>query len=230
MSCADFKERLLDLALDAERGDAALAEHLETCAACCAELEAQRRVVAAMDRALAEDVSDEPSPAFVAQVRRRIEESSASRAWWPAWVPAAVGIALVALFIAWTLLRTPAGVEREPEIARNSPPVKVEPPLKLESQQAIEKTVWPPRPKGAGSQVAIAASAREPEILIPPGQMAAVWQLYDAVWSGRAKFSGGPANAEEALKPLQLAKLELPPLEIVPIVAGEEAKETSPGR
>jgi hypothetical protein len=76
----------------------------------------------------------------------------------------------------------------------------------------------------------VAASAREPEILIPPGQIAAVWQLYDAVWSGRAKVFNSPPSAEAALKPLDPAKLELPPLEIVPIVAGEDAKGTSPGR
>ncbi|HWQ03294.1 MAG TPA: hypothetical protein VNL38_02335, partial [Candidatus Nitrosotenuis sp.] len=78
MSCAEYKDRLLDFALDAAREDAALLAHLKSCAACREELEAQRRIASAMDRALAEEVAAEPSPEFPARVRRQIEDSGAA--------------------------------------------------------------------------------------------------------------------------------------------------------
>jgi hypothetical protein len=225
MSCEQFKERLLDFALDAERGDAALAAHLDSCAACRAELGAQRRMVAAMDRALAEDVAAEPSPAFAAGVRRRIDDAEAPSRWagWPAWIPAAVGLALFALFAAWILLRAPAGLEREPEIARSSPPVKVQPP-KQESSAPVQKPVSPTQPKGSGPRIVITASAREPKVIVPKGEAAALRQFVEAMRSPRVNAESIVAiTAPNVVVPLQASEeLKIQPLEIRPLEVKSE--------
>jgi len=71
------------------------------------------------------------------------------------------------------------------------------------------------------------AIRREPEVLVPRAQMAAVMQLYDAVWSGKADGTTLMAQAvpiEELLKPLQTPELKIPPLEIERM--SEEGKST----
>ncbi|HLE35927.1 MAG TPA: hypothetical protein VI699_02150, partial [Candidatus Acidoferrales bacterium] len=83
MDCRRFSEKLADAALEpGELRDAGLAAHLEICAACRQELEAQRRLAQAMDLGLSAAVSAEPSPSFAAAVRVRLEAEPAPRGSW----------------------------------------------------------------------------------------------------------------------------------------------------
>jgi hypothetical protein len=232
MSCERFKTRLADFALGAE--DVEFGAHLNGCADCRAALDAQRALLASIDRGLASLVAGEPSGDFAAHVRRRIaENASAPRPRFASWLPVtAVALALVVLVGVLTIGRPP----RPPQNAVVTPPAQVAPSEKAGAVAA--PTVTPAEPPRA---VAIGrpprppqfAANREPEVLVPPGEMAAVMRLYEANWNGKADGASLVAEARsvsDSLKPMAIAVLKIPALEVEPLEAGEKPKGSSENR
>jgi hypothetical protein len=217
MSCERFKTRLVDFALGAE--DVELRAHLDACAPCRAELEAQRALLASIDRGLASLVSEEPSGDFAAHVRHRIaENASAPHPWFAGWMPVtAAALALVVLVGVLAIGRPP----RPPQSAGVTPPAPVAPTEKARAAappNAVRTAAPPsvargPRPPHEGQM----AANREPEVLVPRGEMAAVMRLYDASWNGQADGASLMAAAiptSESLKPLTTPELKISPLVI----------------
>ena len=205
MSCERFKTRLLDFALGAE--DAALRSHIDACSSCRAELDAHRALVSSMDRGVASMAAGEPSGDFAAQVRRRIaQEGGAPRPWFSAWLPITAAAALV--LVAFVALLT---IGRPPQTVRVTPPALVAPTGK---PPGAVRTEAPPlvaadrRP----SRGRLSAAKREPEVLVPRGEMAAVMRLYNATWNGQADGASLMAAAmptSEFLKPLPTSELKI---------------------
>jgi negative regulator of sigma E activity len=231
MSCERFKTRLTNFALG--EGDPELRAHLENCATCRAELETQRALLASIDRGVASMVSAESSGDFAAHVRRRIaQESTAPRPWFAGWVPVtAVALALVVLVSVLTIGRPP----RPPQSAGVTPPTPVVGPQEKPREIAPPDTARaavphsvavvsrPPRP-------AQSAANREPEVLVPRGEMAAVMRLYNANWEGKADGTSLLAEAKsvsDSLKPMAIAELKITALEVAPLESGEQPKGPS---
>jgi negative regulator of sigma E activity len=227
MSCERFKTRLLDFALGAD--DPEFRDHLNSCSTCRAELDAQRALLEKIDRGVATLVAGEPSGDFAAHVRRRIaEQAAAPRKWFSGWLPltAAAAVALVVLLLVLNLGRPP----REPQSAQETPPAQDSRPPK---QPQLARQAPPvPAPANARGPRAIRrphegqmAANREPEVLVPRGEMAAVMRLYEANWNGKADGASLTASAiptSEFLKPWITPELKIAPLEIAPLV--EEGK------
>ena len=216
MSCERFKIRLMDFALGAE--DPELGAHLDVCASCRAALDTQRFLLASIDRGLAAMVAPEPSGDFAAHVRQRIAQAGVTtRPWFAGWLPvSAAALALVVLIGVLTIGRPP----RPPQTAEVKPPAQVAPTEKADAVAPPEMTrTEPPRTVAIGRPPRPPQSAanREPEVLVPRGQMAAVMQIYNFVWSGKADGSALVAQAEpatESLKPLLREEFKIAPLVI----------------
>jgi hypothetical protein len=216
MSCERFKTRLLDFALGAE--DAEFSAHLDACAACRAALDAQRTLLASMDRGLASLVAGEPAGDFAEHVRQRIAQAGVTtRPWFAGWLPvSAAALALVVLVGVLTIGRP----SRPPQSAGVTPPAQVAPIEKAGAVAPPEVTpTKPPRTVAIGRppRPPQSAAVREPEVLVPRGQMDAVMQLYHSVWSGKADgamLMAEAASMEELLKPLKTPELRIAPLEI----------------
>jgi len=236
MSCEQYKSRLLDFALGAE--DADLRAHLDGCPSCRAELEVQRGLLDKIDRGVAAMVSGEPSGDFAAHVRRRIAENAqAPRPWFVGWIPVTVAaLALVVLVGVLTIGLPP----RPPQSAQVTPPTPVAPVEK--KQDVPRETAIVPRPPQGGQLASLqeprvrigqpqrppqSAANREPEVLVPRGEMAAVMRLYEANWNGKADGASLVAQLppmEDSLKPMAFDELRIPALQIVAPEDGEKPK------
>jgi hypothetical protein len=234
MSCERFKTRLTDFALGA--ADAELHAHLAGCASCRAELDAQRSLLASINRGLASLVAGNPAGNFAAHVRRRItEKEGAPLPWLAGWMPVtAAGLALIVLVTFWMLRREHA----PPERAKETPPAQNSRPPR--EPQLAQKAPAVPAPSNAGGPHKIrpprepqSAANREPEVLVPRGEMAAVILLYNANWNGKADGASLVAEARslsDSLKPMAIAELKIPALEVVPLESGEQPKGPSENR
>lgn len=234
MICERFKTRLADFALGAD--DSEFRAHLDGCASCRAELDAQRALLASIDRGVASLVKEEPSGNFAAHVRRRIAESAAApRPWFAGWLPVtAAALALLVLVTFWMIRRENAPPER---VSEAPPAQKSRPPRE---PQLAEKAPLVPAPPRAGGPRTIrpprepqSAANREPKVLVPRGEMAAVLRLFNANWSGKADGASLTAQVppmSEHLKPLTIAELKIPALEVVPLESGEPLRGPSENR
>jgi len=217
MGCRRFSEKLAEAALEpgAVR-DAALAAHLTACAACRQEFEARRRLAQAVDIGLKAAVSESPSPAFAAGVRARLAEESAPRAsWFSGWVPLTAGaLAVVVLMAAWYARR------EGPRSLSDSPQNLTGNVVQQSGNQPVGASITPLPPsipersshlprRNTPTLVRVAVP-REPGVIVPPGQRDAVLRFYAAVMSRRVDASW----ALEEMKPLEVAELKIPPLEV----------------
>lgn len=232
MDCRRFSEKLVDAALEpGDVRDAGLAAHLEACADCQREFAAQRRLAQAIDRGLAAAVSAEPSPAFAAGVRARLAEESAPRAsWFSGWVPVAAGaLAVLVLIVTWFARRE--GPEPVPGAQRDMASLTVQPPMgtTTKGNVAAMDPAQPPRklrPLPTNRMAAPrTARHREPEVIVPTGQREAVLRFYAAVISGRTDASW----ALEEMKPLEVTRLKIPPLEPVAVESDPPGSGNSNG-
>ncbi|MBI1750818.1 MAG: hypothetical protein HY234_05825 [Acidobacteria bacterium] len=228
MSCEQYKSRIAVVAAAFRPAsstpsnavpDLDLAAHLAACPACRAEFDTQRALLASIDRGLASMVAGKPAGDFAAHVRSRIaQEGIAPRPWFAGWLPVtAAALALVVLVGVLTIGRPP----RLPQSTRVTPPAPVAPaekphataPPEVPRTEAPTTVAAGRRPPREGQS----AANREPEVLVPRGEMAAVMRLFNANWEGKADGASLMAAAmptTEILKPLATPELKISPLEI----------------
>lgn len=180
------------------------------------------------DRLLREELSIEPSPAFLPRVRARIEEAergSRRAAWlwgWPVWqVASALTIILVAV---WFVTRdgtqpstqVPAGV-----IANGTPTREVVPP---DPSPSAPVAVRPKIPAAASTQhrpdararATAAATALEPAVIVDARQRVALREVMALVGAGKlTEESFVPAP------PVGVEEIDVPPIAagVVPVSA-----------
>ncbi len=222
MSCERFTTRLLDFALGAD--DSELRAHLDECASCRSQLETQCKLLASIDRGVAAMVAGNPSGDFAAHVRRRIDEKAAApRPWFAGLLPvSAAALALVVLVGVLTIGRPPrplqsAGVTPRAPVAPAEKPREIASPRNTIHTAAPPSVARGPRPPHEGQM----AANREPEVLVPRGEMEAVMRLFNANWEGKAdgaSLMAATIPTAELLKPWTTAELKIVPLEIVPLV------------
>ncbi len=246
MACEQYKKNLTDAALRAldPRRDAELRAHLAACEACRAALENEQLLLEAIDRGVAAAVAAKPSPEFAARVRQQIAALAApSHGWltgtpWLRWAPAAGALAVALLVVVWlnrqttTPLRGPQRIESA-AVKRSAPAVTGK--GASEGPARVDTLVSPPGSRMASARTGrqgstvpagirpAAARAKQPEVLVPPGQDVAVLLLYDAIWKGRA--DGASLVAEHvSFSPneLKIAPIEIAPLEVEPKSATKE--------
>jgi len=217
MDCKRFEDQLMDAALGGlppER-ETELRAHLRECAPCRAESERQQQLVAAMDNTFDRMAAAEPSPEMVVRIRLKIAEQPApSRGWLVSWWPAATGALAAAALVAYLMIPHTT----VPQAGREQPVTVTPPPAQVANALPPVEAKPPRQPR---RPAAAAARPAEPEVLVPRDQERAVAWLYRAMQSQPQRMTALLArearNKEEQAKPLELARLSIPPLEIGPL-------------
>ena len=263
MACERYEDALKQMATDAARSAEAprlgaprvepeLEAHLAGCARCREELDALRRTLALVDSELHQLVAVEPSLDLAARIRRAtadVEEQATGR---PAWLwPALAAAAALLLAVAFLARREPSqppiatAESRVPHVAPTPEPPRpapselaatpVPPPLVATSRaapQAVPRAV--PRADAPSRDSRSSNPPAEPEVLVPPGEQAALLRLAALVTRQGAVppvlSSVNQASPDLALpRAIDAESIEIKPLEIVPLDPAETNGTTAEG-
>ena len=217
MDCRRIQAALSEAAARGEP-EAKLARHLETCVSCGAELQRLRTVVLQLERQLEAELAVEVPAELAARVRQRLAEVPPSHGVSFVWAGAA-GLVL-ALVVAFALVvarselpirapeATSAKVERPPAPVPRTAERETSVMVSTRSTVATEPTPAPPAP------------TTQPDVLVPPGQEAAILVFHQRSRDGRlilsVKRSAKPLTDSPRLhiSPLESTPLEVEPIEI----------------
>ena len=165
-----------------------------------------------LDREIEDLLAVDPSPDFVARVRRRVAEAPVPGRSWFSWmlVPVAVGVAAIAFtVIVWPVDSTPSSTE-----ATVSQPGSVETTVDLPARAPQIETVSRPTRRAA----IVAQPDREPEVLISPDEARALELLLARLREGRLPDMTESLATVDTTGPAWIA---IAPVEIDPIPQGE---------
>jgi len=216
-----------------------LEAHLEGCVSCRERLAEKRALLESVDQVLRMDLDVEPSPALRNRVITRVAEMERERRRIvPGVAAAALAAGLIIVLVAGAWARRRSSTPLESSAVAISPGFPVRDAVTPETHEPllIPST---PRPLVAatplvvqtGSRPAVArpASVREPEVLVPPGQEAALQRFVAVLRDGSVPpppllLSG--ASLESLIAPIPLIKI--PALETKPLADSVDSPERSP--
>jgi hypothetical protein len=227
---ADWIEEAALGALALEREREFLA-HTAGCGACREAYQRACEIATLVDRGVESLVAGAPSPHFAVRLRARIaEEPSRAGLGWLTWKPVAAAFvaAGVLAFIVISGMPRHASPERG-AIRSAAETASIERPsqLKPTTNQAQVRHCYQPftenqaelarlvLPRHAGARRAL--SSREPQVIVPPGELEAVLQLVADIHSGRVDGGQLIAANENLDKPVTIKPIEITPLkQLVP--------------
>lgn len=226
MACEKHRDALTDLALGElnSKRELELLSHAGECDACRESYAHAQAVREGIDRGIGALVAGEPSPHFASRLRARIAaEPDSVRPAWLAWAPIALGaLALTALLVA---------VRIQQDVTTNfasTPPVvakRPEDPARTSALKAPTTPVHVPRVnRRAASRLASAiVPVSRPDVLVPPGQLAAALMFTEALPTGHVDAYQLAASFHKIQQPLEVQALTVPPLE-KPVPLDESAE------
>lgn len=226
--CKRYSDWLTDAATGglAPTREPELLAHAAECDACREAYKHAREVAAFVDRGVESLVSGEPSAHFNSRLRARIaEERTPARFSWPAWAPIAVGALALAALLVVLLSRAPQHnssplaanhEERAPASSSASNPSPAAPNVSPQPRAAAAIT----NPRQAINR-APRPQPQEPEILVPPGQLAAIIEFAAAIRSGhidsdKLLAAQDQINAPLEIKPIEIISLTPPQPDVAP--------------
>jgi hypothetical protein len=228
MACEKYSAQMKVWITDAALGALApgrepeLLAHAAECDSCREAYQLAREVAAFVDRGVESLVNGVPSPHFNTRLRARIStEPAPARFRLPFAVPAtnrlfafATGVIVCAILLLVVVENSsrhnglkqaiPIANQNQPSpsqpvaIQRSSQPMPTEPPRIVLTHRAI-------RPRSPGKS--------EPEVLVQPGELAAVRQFADSVRAGRVDGEQIIAAQQSLEKPLEMNPIEIPDLD-----------------
>jgi hypothetical protein len=220
-----MRERINDFALGGlnPKSELELLAHVAECEACREAYDHAKAVRSLVDRGVETLVVGEPSPQFMTRLRARIDAEPAPKPWsWDAWriweqasrqpLSYAVGAVALATIVAVLVMGLPHRHISSPSVAEVSPTISASPSVAANSPNtsAIPEQ---PRKKLASVPVPSPRIQREPEVLVPKGELLAVVQFYEAVHSTPVDSEQLYAAQQEPQKPVELKPIEITPLE-----------------
>ena len=237
MACERYRDALTDVAAG-EPATVAVEGHLASCEACRAELLALRRALAVADAEMAGLSSAEPAPGLAARIRQAAAEPSPE--WRFGWLWPAVAAAATLLVALAVVLGRGTGPTPEPRVATDaahSQPTGEAPVAELlgeETAPARERAFTEASlGKEPTRQIVAQGDPRftrvraredgppEPEVLVPPGEGEALLRFVALVHRQRLAPTQLAAAGQPSADLAQLAPIDIPPLEIVPLDTAE---------
>ena len=220
-----MRERITDFALGElnPKSELELLAHVAECDACRGAYDHAKAVRSLVDRGVETLVAGEPSPQFMVRLRARIAAEPVPGRWnWDAsrfWGQAssqtlsyAAGGVILATILAVLVMGLPRRNVSAPSVAEVTSTIPA--PLSVATDfPKISAIPEQPRRKLASRSVTSSRSRREPEVLVPKGELLAVARFYDAVHSTPVDSEQFYAAQQEPQKPLELKPIEIAPLE-----------------
>lgn len=222
MSCYRFRDWMSDAATDglSVRQRAEFDSHVGGCSACREEFARVRALVKAIDRGVMTQAAAEPSPEFLAGMRRKIAaEASPSLGNWTRWAPAAAcATAIVLATAVWILWPQ---VERQGQVIRNVPGSNSPTVTSQTAPNRGSVVAVAPAPEHRSDFVSMRRVAahnprrfeREPEVLVPPGEAESVMELAALLRNGKLDGAKLMAELQQANEPIEIKPLVIPLLD-----------------
>ena len=201
MSCARYAPDLIEVALGGGATGAVVA-HLEQCAACRAEVARLVGLQSRIDQDLSALLREEPSPAFLARARQRLDEWR-PEAWLRRLLPVAAALAVVALGVRVLDRQNAPTPEPSPQPARVEPPAPVEAkPDMASAAPRVPRRVRRPSVPPA-----------EPEVLVPKEQGELLQRLVKAMADEPMPVTSGAGGSGR----LEVGRIDVPALQLGPL-------------
>lgn len=213
MSCAQFAPDLIEVALGGPATGAVVA-HLEECTACRAEAARLVGLQSRIDEDLSALLREEPTPAFLARARQRLDEWR-PRPWLGRLLPVAVTLAVVALGVRVLDRQNTQTPEPSPQPARVEPPAPVAAKPDVASAAPRE-----PRRVRRPSEPPV-----EPEVLVPKEQAELLQRLVRAMGEEPVSVASWSAPGPA---PVEVGGIDVPPIRVTPLAL--ESSELKPLR
>jgi hypothetical protein len=217
-NCEQYGGWMADAALGAldPRREGELLAHAGECEGCRQAYRHARELTLLVDRGVEALVAGEPSPHLAARLRARIaEEPDRPRLNWLTWKPAAAMLAVALLVAALAFFGTPRtnpqlGTARiatgaNSDVARSSSQPRPRGNVAIE-HRTVAANHHAQRPLVARRK---STREREPEVIVPPGQLEAVMQLAADIRTGRIDGKQFLTAQKQAEKPLKIDPIEI---------------------
>ncbi|MGB7027498.1 MAG: hypothetical protein WBD72_09445, partial [Candidatus Acidiferrum sp.] len=235
MPCENYREALIEAAAADTSPSGELRLHLDACTSCRAALAEEQQLFATIDTGLRATANAEVPASFLYRVGARIQEASVSpRRWRPSLILALVGAAtVVAIFIGARPRHSvidnqanqiPATIAHE-KLATSTRREAPESPVVVASTRAH------PVQRIGHVKTSSSASSSHLEVLVPPDEREAYARFVTAqqVRSDVVVAVVAPTPDDEdkrpSVKPLQIAKLVVIPLEQLASAVPDRAQE-----
>jgi hypothetical protein len=179
MTCHNYEKALLQAAASNDKLDVKLARHFEHCSTCRMTLRSQRELFSRIDDALRAQVNEDPSPAFLAQLRLQLSKEMTAR---PGsnrvWHVAGAALALILIAALYPLVNA-----RQPRSqgTLETPTIRLAQSAGV-TQFAYTSEDFAVRSRHHTKHPTIRSAVRqEPEILVPPDEQQAFAQFVACV-------------------------------------------------
>jgi anti-sigma factor RsiW len=219
-----MREQIKDFALDVinRKSELELLAHVAGCEACREAYDHAKAVRSEVERGVDALVAGEPSPQFMTHLRARIAAEPVPARWsWDSWriwelasqqrLSYAVGAVVLATILAVLIMGLPRRHVSAPSIAQVTATSSA-PPASATGFAKSSASLDRPRKKLAWSSVPSRRFRREPEVLVPKGELLAVVQFYEAVHNTPVDSEQLYAAQQEPQKPLEVDPIDITPL------------------
>ena len=220
-----IRERINGFALGElnPKSELELLAHVAECEACREAYDHAKAVRSLVDRGVETLVAREPSPQFVTRLRARIADEPAPKRWsWDAWriweqatqrrLSYAAGAVVLATILAVLVMGLQRGHVSAPTVVEVTPRTSASPSVATNSPKTFAIPEQP-RKKLASVPAPSPRIQREPEVLVPKGELLAVAQFYEAVHRTPVQSEQLYAAEQEPQKLVELKPIEITPLE-----------------
>jgi len=232
-------ERTKDFALGelSPKSELELLAHVAECEACREAYDHAKAVRLLVDRGVDALVAGEPSPQFMTRLRERIAAGPAPKRWsWDAWriweqvsrrpLSYAAGVVVLATLLIAVITGLPRRRVSAPTVTEVVPTTSPTPNAATAFPNATAIPNYS-RKEVISRSVPSSRIRREPEVLVPKGELLAVVKFYEAVHSTPVDSEQLYAAQEEPQKPLELKPIEIAPLE--PLATPVADSDKGPG-
>lgn len=217
MDCEKYAKCMIDSALGQlpPSREAELIAHMSDCAACRQAFKRAKQAAELVDRGMELLVEDEPSPQFAARLHARMAEEPRIGSFWARQFPIAASVLLfvsVVAVVAMTYRKRVTDRRSEPSVA--SLASRAASGVNAGARPFVALRTLRPRVSRSHARVSMAG---QPEVLVAPGEMAALGRFDEALQRYQAAGARLAAQHDDADQPMKLERLEVSPLEVKPI-------------
>jgi hypothetical protein len=219
MACEQHRDAMTKAALGElhPKDELELLQHAGECDICREAYNHAQQMRAGIDHAIEALIAAEPSPHFISRLRARIAaEPAPVRMHWHAWTPIATGALAILVLLAVWVLHLPESNSPQLAVAVPSPAASSTAPSNsaTESSPPVPPRIAKLQNRPAHSPVLHARTpSLDARVLVPRGQLAAAFELGDAVSQGRLDANHLATVSQADEQPLEVKPLDVPPLE-----------------